>query len=110
MRDTKKSAKADLESKKTMFIEIGLVVALAAVLFAFEWKSYEKIELSLASRVVDDTPEESVESSEFRLSVCDLEEESCSTIVRAGPSVFNELALINLVNAPENLLECEISD
>ena len=61
MRDTKKSAKADLESKKTMFIEIGLVVALAAVLFAFEWKSYEKIELSLASRVVDDTPEEMIE-------------------------------------------------
>jgi protein TonB len=61
MRDTKKSAKADLESKKTMFIEIGMVVALAAVLFAFEWKSYEKIELSLASRVVDDTPEEMIE-------------------------------------------------
>jgi len=61
MRDTKKSAKADLESKKTMFIEIGLVIALAAVLFAFEWKSYEKIELSLASRVVDDTPEEMIE-------------------------------------------------
>lgn len=61
MRDTKKSAKADLESKKTMFIEIGLVIALAAVLFAFEWKSYEKMELSLASRVVDDTPEEMIE-------------------------------------------------
>jgi len=61
MKDTKKSAKADLESKKTMFIEIGLVIALAAVLFAFEWKSYEKIELSLASRVVDDTPEEMIE-------------------------------------------------
>ena len=61
MRDKRKSAKADLESKKTLFIEIGMVIALAAVLFAFEWKSYEKIELSLATRVADDTPEEMIE-------------------------------------------------
>lgn len=61
MRDKKKSPKADLESKKTLFIEIGLIIALAAVLLAFEWKSYEKIELNLASRVADDTPEEMIE-------------------------------------------------
>lgn len=61
MRDTKKAPKADLESKKTIFIEIGLVIALAAVLFAFEWKSYEKTELNMASMVADDTPEEMVE-------------------------------------------------
>ncbi len=61
MRDKKKAPKADLESKKTIFIEIGLVIALAVVLFAFEWKSYEKTELNLASMVADDTPEEMVE-------------------------------------------------
>lgn len=61
MRDTKKAPKADLESKKTIFIEIGLVIALAAVLFAFEWKSYEKTEINLAAMVGDDTPEEMVE-------------------------------------------------
>lgn len=61
MRDKKKAPKADLESKKTIFIEIGLVIALAVVLFAFEWKSYEKTELNLASRVADDAPEEMVE-------------------------------------------------
>jgi len=61
MRDKKKAPKADLESKKTIFIEIGLVIALAAVLFAFEWKSYEKTELNLASRMADDTPEEMIE-------------------------------------------------
>ncbi len=61
MRDKKKAPKADLESKKTIFIEIGLVIALAAVLFAFEWKSYEKTELNMASMVADDTPEEMVE-------------------------------------------------
>lgn len=61
MKDTKKSPKAELESKKTLFIEIGLILSLVVVLFAFEWKSYEKTELSLASRAVDDTPEEMIE-------------------------------------------------
>jgi len=61
MRDTKKSAKAELESKKIIFTEIGLIIALAVVLLAFEWKSYEKQELDLSSRIVDDTPEEMVE-------------------------------------------------
>jgi protein TonB len=37
----KKSAKADLESRRGLFIEIGLVVVLALVYMAFEMKSYE---------------------------------------------------------------------
>ena len=37
----KKSAKADLESKRGLFIEIGLVVVLALIYMAFEMKSYE---------------------------------------------------------------------
>ncbi|MCD4696695.1 MAG: energy transducer TonB [Bacteroidales bacterium] len=61
MKDKKKSPKADLEIKKTLFIEIGLIIALATVLLAFEWKSYEKTELDLASRTVDDTQEEMIE-------------------------------------------------
>lgn len=35
--ELKKSPKADLEKKKTLFLEIGYVIALACVLFAFEW-------------------------------------------------------------------------
>ena len=61
MKDTKKSPKADLESRKIFFIEIGMIIALAAVLLAFEWKSYEKQELTLDTRAIDDTPEEMVE-------------------------------------------------
>lgn len=37
--EVKKSPKANLESKKTLFLEIGFVVALALLLFAFEWKA-----------------------------------------------------------------------
>jgi len=39
---TKKSPKADLENKRILFVEIGLIVALAVVLGAFEYKTYEK--------------------------------------------------------------------
>lgn len=37
--ETKKSPKADLESKKNIFFEIGLLVAIAVVFAAFEWKT-----------------------------------------------------------------------
>jgi protein TonB len=39
--ELKKSKKADLEKRKGMFIEIGLVVALAITLVAFEWTKGE---------------------------------------------------------------------
>ena len=37
--EVKKSPKADLENKKTVFMQIGLVVVLAIVLIAFEWST-----------------------------------------------------------------------
>lgn len=40
--EAKKSEKANLENKKGLFFEAGLIVALAVVLFAFEFKSYDK--------------------------------------------------------------------
>ena len=39
--ELKKSKKADLEKKKGMFLQIGLVVTLAIVLVAFEWTKGE---------------------------------------------------------------------
>ena len=36
---TKKTDKADLERKKGVFIQIGLVIVLAVILIAFEWTS-----------------------------------------------------------------------
>jgi len=37
--EVKKSPKADLETKKPVFMQIGLVVVLAIVLIAFEWST-----------------------------------------------------------------------
>lgn len=42
--EVKKSSKADLENKKGIFFEIGLVIALACLLVAFEWKTNVKVE------------------------------------------------------------------
>ena len=40
--EIKKSPKANLENKKLLFTEIGLIIALAVVYFAFEWSTAEK--------------------------------------------------------------------
>lgn len=42
--EVKKSAKANLENKKLLYREIGLIIALGIVLTAFEWSSTEKTE------------------------------------------------------------------
>ncbi len=42
--EVKKTEKANLESKKTLFVEVGLVIALAVIIFAFEYKTYDKQE------------------------------------------------------------------
>lgn len=56
--EKKKSVKADLENKRFLFLEIGLIITLALIYFAFEYKTFDKIEYSNMQRVVDDTPEE----------------------------------------------------
>jgi protein TonB len=40
--DAKKSPKADLENKKTIFLQIGLVIALVLCLLAFNWTTGKK--------------------------------------------------------------------
>ena len=56
--EPKKTEKADLEKKRGLFFQIGLVVSLALILLAFEWKSYESTNYSLGSLKLDDIPEE----------------------------------------------------
>lgn len=40
--ESKKSPQADLENKKVLFFEIGMLLALGALLFALEWKTSVK--------------------------------------------------------------------
>lgn len=57
----KKTPKADLENKRGLFLEIGLVVVLALVLLGFEWKTYDKQKVEIFQRQATDIPEEMVE-------------------------------------------------
>lgn len=57
--EIKKSAKADLEGKKGVFFEIGLTLALAILLFAFEWKSSSE-EVGQFQSVADEQIEEEI--------------------------------------------------
>lgn len=65
--EIKKSYKADLESKKILFRQIGLIIALAVIFLAFEWKSYEKTSVDLGAREVKDVPEEIIPITEQKV-------------------------------------------
>lgn len=65
--EAKKSPKADLEGKKVIFTQIGLIIALAATLLAFEWKSYDKTVDGFGERVVEDVPEEIIPITEQKV-------------------------------------------
>ncbi|MBP5535905.1 MAG: energy transducer TonB [Bacteroidales bacterium] len=56
--EIKKSPKADLEKRKGLHLEIGLVVALALALLAFNLKQYEKEVKQLQQREVIDEMED----------------------------------------------------
>ena len=59
--EEKKSPKANLENKKLMFIQIGLIISLAVAWAVFEIKSYDKRELTDIGRTVEVVEEEMVE-------------------------------------------------
>ncbi len=58
--EQKKSEKADLENKKAIFFQIGLVFILGLTLLAFEWKSYDRVAADTSSRQAEQVLEEVV--------------------------------------------------
>ncbi len=56
--ELKKSEKANLESKRTIFLEVGLVVVLGILLLAFEWSSKSNMENTLGRLADMDLEEE----------------------------------------------------
>lgn len=57
--EAKKTRKADLESKRILFLEIGFVVVLGVVLAAFEWSSRPK-ENQMFNQSLEDVGEEEI--------------------------------------------------
>lgn len=62
--EVKKSPKADLENKRVIFTQIGLIVTLAIVFLAFEYKSYDERSLDLMQRTAEDITEEIIPITE----------------------------------------------
>lgn len=58
--ETKKSNKADLEKRRLMFTQIGLIVSLALAWMVFETKSYEKQEFKSFGKTTEVIPDELV--------------------------------------------------
>lgn len=62
--EAKKTPKADLEKKKGLFLEIGLVVILLVVMYAFNRKSYDQEELVVNTRTAEAELEEEILNTE----------------------------------------------
>ena len=56
--ELKKSPKADLESKRNIFVQVGLVISLAVTLLAFEWNSRVEQASTLGTMAQQDVEDE----------------------------------------------------
>lgn len=56
--ELKKNPKADLENRRGLYLEIGLVVIMAVALAAFEWKSYDQEQVEVVQRTAMDEVED----------------------------------------------------
>ncbi len=61
MENRRKNPKIDLERKKTLFFETGLIVVLFMVMVAFQWETQTGTGEVNYKRAIDNTPEEWVE-------------------------------------------------
>lgn len=52
---------ANLEKKRTIFWQTGMIIALSLALLAFNWKTYDKLDFSYNRRAIDQTPEDIVQ-------------------------------------------------
>src|SRR3990172_5257424 len=62
--ELKKHPKADLEKKKGLFMQIGMITALVIILIALEWRSYDINAFDLGDLMMDDIEEEIIPITE----------------------------------------------
>lgn len=61
---TKKSESANLENKRSIFLQIGMIFALCLVLVAFNWKTYDKQVVQIYQRIGENITEDMVQITE----------------------------------------------
>jgi len=62
--EKRKTEKADLENKRGLFLQIGLVVTLGIVLLAFEWKTFDRAAVIDTGRAVIEDEEVMIQTLE----------------------------------------------
>jgi len=83
---TKRSNKINLENKKFIFFEIGVIISLAIVLAAFEWKSADLPEKLIFQGIDRDIYEEKVEITKH-----EKKEEPKKPEPKLNESIINEI-------------------
>lgn len=58
--ETRKTKRADLEKKRPVFLQLGLILALGAALAAFEWKTPDSSNIDLPKRVLHEPEPERI--------------------------------------------------
>ncbi|MAX68928.1 MAG: energy transducer TonB [Flavobacteriales bacterium] len=59
--ELKKNPKADLESRKGIFVLIGLIISLSLSILAYESKSYDNLDVGFGDNKMDDLDEEEID-------------------------------------------------
>tara|TARA_E500000331_G_scaffold299152_1_gene299340 strand:- start:83 stop:784 length:702 start_codon:yes stop_codon:yes gene_type:complete len=59
--ERKKNPKADLESRKGIFVLIGLIISLSLSILAYESKSYDNLDVGFGDNMMDNLDEEEID-------------------------------------------------
>lgn len=95
--ETKKSEKANLEKRKGLFVEIGLVIALGIVLLALNVKSYDQEEVVVSERTAIEEIDETILQTQEQ-------EKPPEPPAPEAPEVTTELNVIDNEAESENML------
>lgn len=98
--EAKKTPKADLEKRKIVYWEIGMVAILAVALVAFNWRNYDKEVKEVTLRTVESEVEEVVVNTQEQETPPPLPEEieqvaTDLTVVENDAEIENEVGIIN---------------
>lgn len=116
--ELKKSPKADLEDKKGLFLEVGLVIALIIALVAFNVKSYDVEEVEFTQRTaVDELEDVIIQTAEDTPPPPEPEQPEVATelvVVENDAEITNELGIVdmgdNADKAQEEFVPVEIEE
>lgn len=116
--ELKKSPKADLEDKKGLFLEVGLVIALIIALVAFNVKSYDAEEVEFTQRTaVDELEDVIIQTAEDTPPPPEPEQPEVATelvVVENDAEITNELGIVdmgdNADKAQEEFVPVEIEE